>query len=361
MCQSPIWIRNRAYSSRTIGSTDRKVQLMNRPWDYFTQRLMVPCGRCEECLRQQRNDWYVRLERETKYHKSLHHNSLFVTITIAPEYYDSALSNPSSFIRLWFERIRRRFGRSIKHAVFQEFGTHPEQGSAPRLHFHGVLWDVSYSYNAIREAVKDLGFVWISSITDKRLRYVVKYVGKSVYMDESSAVFAKSLPITVGNLKTNLYDFLQNSRYRRKFISPGVGDYLGDFKVPSVTSGLWSYTDCQTGVVYRYRIPRYYDKYLSQDALLFRKISTAWTYANAFGSSLALGFLREVAERLLRPSDVSRIVKGGFSRLVKLRDFLSKVKFRPSFLAVTSDVIDFWVDGFGVDSSNPFFNKIVYG
>ena len=361
MCLAPIWIRNRAYSSRTIGLTDRKVLLMNRPWDYFTQRLMVPCGRCEECLRQQRNDWYVRLERETKYQKSLHHNSVFVTITIAPEYYDSALLNPSSFIRLWFERIRRRFGRSIKHAVFQEFGMHPDQGGEPRLHFHGVLWDVTCSYNALREAVKDLGFVWIASITDKRLRYVVKYVGKSVYMDERSAGFAKSLPITVGKLKTNLYDFLQNSRYHRKFVSPGVGDYLGDFKAPGVSSGLWSYTDYKTGVVYRYRIPRYYDKYLSQDALFFRKISTAWTYASAFGGSLALGFLREVAERVLRPSDFSRIVKGGFSRLVKLREFLSKVKDRPSFLAVTSDVVDFWVDCFGVSPSNSFFNKIVYG
>ena len=87
----------------------------------------------------------------------------------------------------------------------------------------------------------------------------------------------------------------------------------------------------------------------------------AWTYANAFGSSLAPGFLREVAERILRPSDFSRIVKGGFSRLVKLRDFLSKVKYKQRFISVTSDVIDFWVDCFGVDSSNPFFNKIVYG
>lgn len=77
--------------------------------------------------------------------------------------------------------------------------------------------------------------------------------------------------------------------------------------------------------------------------------------------SLALGFLREVAERLLCPSDFSRIVKGGFSRLVKLREFLSKANFRQRFISVTSDVIDFWVDCFGVDSSNPFFNKIVYG
>ena len=361
MCLSPIWIRNRAYSSRTIGLTDRKVLLMNRPWDYFTQRIMVPCGRCEECLRQQRNDWYVRLERETKYQKFLHRNSVFVTITIAPEYYDSALQDPSSFIRMWFERIRRRFGHSIKHAVFQEFGMHPEQGRDPRLHFHGVLWDVSYSYNAIREAVKDLGFVWIASITDKRLRYVVKYVGKSVYMDENSAAFAKSLPITVGKLNTNLYDFLQDRKFHRKFVSPGVGDYLGDFKAPGVTSGLWSYTDYKTGVVYRYRIPRYYDKYLSQDALFFRKISTAWTYACVFASSLALGFLREVAARVLSPSSFSRVVKGGFSRLVKLRDFLSKVKVPQCFISVTSDVIDFWVDCFGIDSSNHFFNKIVYG
>ena len=46
---------------------------------------------------------------------------------------------------------------------------------------------------------------------------------------------------------------------------------------------------------------------------------------------------------------------------MKLREFLSKVKFSPRFVAVTSDVIDFWVDCFGVNSSNPFFNRVVYG
>ena len=76
---------------------------------------------------------------------------------------------------------------------------------------------------------------------------------------------------------------------------------------------------------------------------------------------MAFGFLREVAERVLRPSDFSRAVKGGFSRLVKLREFLSNVKVPQRFIAVTPDVIDFWVDCFGVSSSNPFFNKIVYG
>ena len=46
---------------------------------------------------------------------------------------------------------------------------------------------------------------------------------------------------------------------------------------------------------------------------------------------------------------------------MKLREFLSKVKGPQWFVAVTSDVIDFWVDYFGVNSFNPFFNRIVYG
>ena len=46
---------------------------------------------------------------------------------------------------------------------------------------------------------------------------------------------------------------------------------------------------------------------------------------------------------------------------MKLRDFLSKVKVRQRFISVTPDVIDFWVDCFGVSSFNPFFDKIVYG
>ena len=63
----------------------------------------------------------------------------------------------------------------------------------------------------------------------------------------------------------------------------------------------------------------------------------------------------------MRPADFSRLVKGGFSRLVRLREFVSKVKSPQRFVAVSSDVIDFWVDCFGINSSNPFFNRIVYG
>ena len=63
---------------------------------------------------------------------------------------------------------------------------------------------------------------------------------------------------------------------KQPFISHAVNGYSrydmpenNHFKAPSALSGFWSYTDHQTGAVYLYRIPRYYDKYLSQDVIQF--------------------------------------------------------------------------------------------
>jgi len=162
-CLSPIWIRNRRYFDKKNpcrdGSDVAKSALALRPWDVARQWLMVPCGKCEECLRRQRNNWFIRLERELARCKAESQQAIFITITIAPRYYDEALRDPSRFIRRWNERVRHKLGHSFKHAFFQEFGTHPETGSAPRLHFHGFLFGTNCLYNVIRSAVSDLGFV----------------------------------------------------------------------------------------------------------------------------------------------------------------------------------------------------------
>ena len=142
-CQHPIWIRNRRYYDKKrprVGfnvDADHKSALALYPWDVARQWIMVPCGHCEDCLRRQRNDWFVRLERELARCKAESRQAIFITITISPKYYKDALLDPSGFIRRWNERVRHRIGHSFKHAFFQEFGTHPETGSEPRLHFHG--------------------------------------------------------------------------------------------------------------------------------------------------------------------------------------------------------------------------------
>lgn len=286
-CSSPIWIRNRRYFDKKNpcrnGSDVAKSVLALRPWDIARQWLMVPCGKCEDCLRRQRNDWFVRLERELARCKAEGQQVIFITITIAPKYYEEALLDPSKFIRRWNERVRHKIGHSFKHAFFQEFGTHPEIGSEPRLHFHGFLFGTNVLYSEIRSAVRDLGFVWLSKATLKRARYCVKYVTKQIQFNPEDV---SDKFVTLNGKLISLASLLQHRRYTRKFVSAGVGDFLGYMPRPSVRVTSWSYIDFEKGVVYNYAIPRYYDRYLKPEDERRKAILAADAYSRFSKSPL---------------------------------------------------------------------------
>ncbi|QRV61777.1 replication initiation protein [Microvirus sp.] len=294
-CQHPIWIRNRRYYDRTRpeifrGQDDHRSELALRPWDISRQWLMVPCGKCEDCMRRKRNDWFVRLERELSYCRVNHMQATFITITIAPQYYELALDNPSWFIRKWLERLRHVLGHSFKHAFFQEFGTHPETGTEPRLHFHGFLFGCNVLYNTIRNAVSDLGFIWLSKASNKRARYVVKYVVKQIEYDGNDPILANRLC---------------DKKYTRKFISAHVGDYLGQRPAPSASVTSWPYMDVKTGVQYNYVIPRYYDRYLKPEDELIRSLRSADLYARFSRSSLVKYVVSELVKARLPQNSLS--------------------------------------------------------
>lgn len=286
-CSSPIWIRNRRYFDKKNpcrnGSDVAKSALALRPWDVARQWLMVPCGKCEDCLRRQRNDWFVRLERELARCKAESQQAIFITITIAPKYYQEALSDPSKFIRRWNERVRHKIGHSFKHAFFQEFGTHPETGLEPRLHFHGFLFGTNVLYNDIRSAVRDLGFVWLGKGTHKRARYVVKYVTKQIQFNPEDV---SGKYVTINGKITSLATVLQHRRYTRKFVSAGVGDFLGYNPRPSARVASWSYFDASKGIVYNYAIPRYYDRYLKPEDERRKAVLAADAYSRFSNSAL---------------------------------------------------------------------------
>lgn len=286
-CQHPIWIRNRRYYRRGFFSSEysdyRKSSLALAPWDVSRQWLMVPCGKCEDCLRRLRNDWFVRLERELAYCKANSQQAIFITITINPSHYEKALLDPSSFIRKWNERIRHKIGHSFKHCFFQEFGTHPETGSEPRLHFHGFLFGTNVLYNEIRSAVSDLGFVWLSKATHKRARYACKYITKQIHFNPEEI---KDKTLLINGIHTPLATILRHRRYTRKFVSAHVGDYLGGKRAPSASVSSWSYLDASKGIVYDYAIPRYYDKYLQPKDKIIRSVRSADAYSRFSKSSL---------------------------------------------------------------------------
>lgn len=306
-CSSPIWIRNRRYFDKKNpcrnGSDVAKSALALRPWDVARQWLMVPCGKCEDCLRRQRNDWFVRLDRELTRCKANSQQAIFITITIAPKYYNEALLNPSWFIRRFNERLRHKLGHSFKHAFFQEFGTHPEMGNEPRLHFHGFLFGTNVLYNTIRSAVRDLGFVWLSKATHKRARYCVKYVTKQIQFNPEEI---SDKYVTVNGKLTPLSCLLQHRRYTRKFVSAGVGDFLGYMPRPSARVSTWSYYSSEKCINYNYSIPRYYYKYLKPEDEVMRSIAAADAYARFSKSSLVKRIVSLCVERFGLNSAVSR-------------------------------------------------------
>lgn len=344
-CSSPIWIRNRRYFDKRNpcrnGSDVAKSALALRPWDIARQWLMVPCGRCEDCLRRQRNDWFVRLERELARCKAESQQAIFITITIAPKYYNDALLDPSKFIRRWNERIRHKIGHSFKHAFFQEFGTHPETGSEPRLHFHGFLFGTNCLYNEIRSAVGDLGFVWLGKGTHKRARYVVKYVTKQIQFNPEDV---SDKFVTLNGKATPLAIILQHRRYTRKFVSAGVGDFLGYMPRPSARVSSWSYLDFQKRVTYNYSIPRYYLKYLKSEDEVFRSIAAADAYARFSKSSLVKRIVSLCVERFSLNSAVSRRETYTWEQKQVMR-FAASPRKLPDFDPPTwldCDILRFW-------------------
>lgn len=351
MCETPIWIRNRRYYDKRRSRNafrlddDHRSALALAPYDVARQWLLVPCGRCPDCLRRLRNDWYVRLERELAYCKDFSRQAIFVTITIAPKYYNDALNDPSSFIRRFNERLRHKLGHSFKHFYLQEFGEHPMTGGPNRLHFHGFMFGINCSYNTIRNAVSKFGFIWIGKASLKRARYVVKYVTKQItaYKPDGSV-------IPQGLCR----------KYTRKFVSPNVGNYLGLKPAPSASNWTWSYLDFKTRIAYNYAIPRYYDRYLSESSKWIRALRSADMYARFSCNNLVkriVGFLIDTT--LPKGALSSRdTYKWQNQKALEFAKALTPDGARNSLPILSWDVLDFWEKSFNLRLPNEYLYKL---
>ncbi|QCS37417.1 replication initiation protein [Tortoise microvirus 110] len=336
-CSHPIWIRNRRYYDKKnpsrLGSDIQQSALALRPWDVSRQWLMVPCGHCDDCLRRLRNDWFVRLDRELAHSKSINSQAVFITITISPKYYDRAFGEPAWFIRKWLERVRHKVGHSFKHAFFQEFGSHPETGSEPRLHFHGFLFGLDISYDRLRTVVGDLGFIWVARATQRRARYTVKYVVKQINYD--------------GN-NPKLRALLQHRRYTRKFVSAGLGNYLGNKPAPSFHIRSWSYLDTSSRVNYDYAIPRYYNRHLKPEDELRRSVLAADTYARFSKSPLVRHIVSRCVNLFIPEASLSRRASYTW-QLEQMNKFRTAGRPLPAFdppTFLTRQIVLFWYDNY---------------
>lgn len=196
-CVNPITIINPHFKKKYFDKNGRPYDDSCKPFWLLEKTLFldmqhpdwyitVPCGRCRFCQKRIAREWRFRLFHEIGCRGK--NNSYFVTLTLAPQYYEKVSSNIALAIKQFRDRYRKATGESLRYWIVPEIAIYDEKhGSGERsvdsgrgrLHFHGLLFDCKVSR-------KDLRNIWkYGNITRSRVRsasrcssYVTDYVLK---------------------------------------------------------------------------------------------------------------------------------------------------------------------------------------
>lgn len=151
-----------------------------------TRSILVPCGKCPQCLAVYQNNWYIRFLWESKRHKSM----VFFTLTYAPENVPVLVSEDGEVfntvykkhVQDWLKRSRHLVSKPFKYFITSEYGP-----STLRPHYHGIFFGLSLSdcKDIFRDWQLKFGYTTQRSINmlDKKtvdcsLRYLSKYCSK---------------------------------------------------------------------------------------------------------------------------------------------------------------------------------------
>lgn len=204
-------------NSRKIINRTLHFTAENNP--YF---LEVPCGKCEECAKHNRNSWFVRSYFEWR--DNSWDSSFFYTLTYnnenLPHYANKVPCFSKRHIQLFLKRLRKdlsQYGVRLRYIITCEHGE-----LRKRPHYH-VIFFLSNNFNPYRfyklvEKCWTYGFVKYGDnmglIKDYRgIQYVTKYISKDIsFMDDNMPPIARSIYIRYNDLLNYI-----NRRYDKKF------------------------------------------------------------------------------------------------------------------------------------------------
>jgi len=189
MCLYPKLIKNRKYiPNKKNGGNVPTV------FDERVKYVPIGCQRCQECKKQKSREWQVRLLEEIRHDRT----GIFITLTFSNqsirELHDKLLndgwSNLKGYnldnqiaikaLRLFLERWRKKFKKSVKHWFVTELG---HEGTE-NIHIHGIIWTNKSDH--IRN-IWNYGHVWmgreengriINYVNEQTIGYIVKYINK---------------------------------------------------------------------------------------------------------------------------------------------------------------------------------------
>ena len=155
------------------------------PPDYY---LEVPCGYCHSCQKSYNNQYRIRLLYECR--KYPPGTCLFVTLTFDDDNLKKFSKDTNKAVRLFLDRLRKDYGKQIRHWFVCEFGT-----LHGRPHYHGILFNVPRElidgYDSDVPGCHPLlasrwkyGFVFVGYVSEETCSYITKYVTKSINGDK---------------------------------------------------------------------------------------------------------------------------------------------------------------------------------
>jgi len=147
----------------------------------YPDGLEVPCGKCEACRIQKRNEWCVRMIHELDSWT----DAVFVTLTYSEDKIPSHESLVKSDLQKFFKRLRKKIEpNKIKYFACGEYG---DQTNRP--HYHAIIFGLSQKDHDIINECWGLGIIHTGIAEPASMRYVAKYIQKKLSGELAKEVY----------------------------------------------------------------------------------------------------------------------------------------------------------------------------
>lgn len=164
------------------------IKAKDQPFLNGSKELVIPCGRCPECIKAKQEQWLTRFKLEDMYWRKVRPGSVSYKIELTydskslPTNRDRALLDIQAFVKQMYRKLDHR----PRYYIASENGS-----IHGRLHFHCLFFgmpvvDVDLFRKRILESAWPHGFNYMVVAGGKEFRYVCKYVTKDIDAFHSS-------------------------------------------------------------------------------------------------------------------------------------------------------------------------------
>lgn len=200
-----------------------KPRLTNNPIKAINSQdpVTLPCGRCNGCLQDRKEQWALRCYHESQMHE---YNS-FITLTYNNDHLPDDYSVNVRTFQLFMKRLRDDLPTRIRFFGCGEYGDLDQ-----RPHYHALIFGYSFPDRQLfeRSPTGDTftsqqlskawpyGFATLGDITYASAKYVAGYVMKKTHSASSADALWRTHPLTGSPVKVQPEFALQSRR-------PGIG------------------------------------------------------------------------------------------------------------------------------------------